>query len=144
MVVAVVTIAVLTAVYAAALYRGDGSPRLGASLAEPQADPEEVAGEQWVVAGEVRKVLGDDVITIGGPAFGISPLPVILRGRGRDAGDGRLSPGDVGQFVGVLRRLDVDALERRMRIDLPGERLRSLGEDLVLVADDAAVDRREP
>lgn len=144
MFVAVVTIAVLVAVYVGALYRGDRSPRLGAPLSELQADPEEVAGERWVVAGEVRKVLADQVITIGGPAFGTRPLPVILRGRARDAAHGPLSPGDVGQFVGVLRRLDVATLERRMRIELPGERLRSLGGDLVLVADDAAVDQREP
>lgn len=140
LVIAVVVIVTLVIVYAAALVRGGPTARVGASIAEIQADPDEVLGERWVIAGEVRDVIDEQLVVVGGPAFGVAPLPVVLTSRARDAVEQGLDRGDVGQFVGSFQRLDVDQLERRLRVDLADERLEGLEESLVLIADRAAVD----
>lgn len=56
--------------------------------------------------------------------------------------DGGIRTGDVGQFVGQFRPLNVDELERQVRGDLPEERLERLGDGPLLVADRAAIDQR--
>lgn len=139
--VAVVVIGVLLAVYGASLLRGDSAVNVAASLEELHANADDVIGERWVVAGEVRQVLSDEVIVIGGGEFGVPATPVLLTARARDV-IGGLAPGDVGQFVGRFRRLDVDDLTRQAGGDLPEERLEPLEDGLLLVADRAAIDQR--
>ncbi len=140
--VAAVVIVVLLVVYVAALAAGGEAPRLGASLEEILREPDDVVGERWAVSAEVRDVLGDQLILVGGREFGIAPVPVLLTSRAREVVDDGIAPGDVGQFVGQFRRLDVSQLESEIRGDLPDERLERLEEGLVLVADRAAVDQR--
>lgn len=142
MIIGAVVIVVLLVVYVAALVRGGEAPRLGASLQEILEEPDDVVGERWAVSAEVRDVVGDQLILVGGPEFGIGPVPVLLTSRAREVIDDGVAPGDVGQFVGQFRRLDVAQLERELRTDLPGERLEDLEQDIVLVADRAAVDQR--
>lgn len=142
-IVGAVVIVVLLVLYAAALVRGGAdTPRLGASLEEVLADPDDVVGERWAIAAEVRDVVGAELILVGGREFGIDALPVLLTSRARELVDEGIAAGDVGQFVGRFRRLDVSQLEREVRTDLPDERLAHLEEGLVLVADRAAVDQR--
>lgn len=140
--VAVAVIVVLLAVYGAALVRGREAPNVAASVADIQADADDVMGERWVVAGEVTAILGNEVLLVAGPGFGTDPLAVLLTSRAREAVDDGISTGDVGQFVGQFRELDVDELERQTRGDLPEERLESLEGAPLLVADRAAVDQR--
>lgn len=82
------------------------------------------------------------MILVGGPQFGVPPTPVLFTSRAREAIDEGIRPGDVGQFVGRFRRLDVDELERQARGDLPEARLERLGGGPLLVADPAAIDQR--
>jgi hypothetical protein len=44
-------------VYGAALVGGPAAPRVGASLEEILAEPDDVVGERWAVSGEVAEVL---------------------------------------------------------------------------------------
>jgi hypothetical protein len=141
-VVAAVVVVVLLVVYGAALVGGPEAPRVGASLEEILADPDDVVGERWALSGEVVEVLGGGVVLIGGREFGLPPVPVLLTERAREVVDEGVARGDVGQFVGRFRRLDVSELERQVRADVPEERLAPVEGGLLLVATEAAVDER--
>lgn len=139
---AAVVVLVLAGLYGAALVRGSDAPRLGASLAELQRNADDIIGERWVVSGEVSGVFGDELLLIGGERFGTRPLPVLLTDRALEIGEARVGAGAVGQFVGRFERLEVERLERRLRADVPEERLEPLEGGLLLVATRAAADPR--
>jgi hypothetical protein len=82
------------------------------------------------------------VVLVGGREFCLPPVPVLLTERAREVVDQGVARGDVGQFVGRFRRLDVSELERQVRADLAEERLAPLEGGLLLVATQAAVDER--
>ncbi len=140
--VGAVVIVVLLALYVAAVVRGGEEPHVGASLEEMLSEPDDVVGERWAFGAEVREVLGDRLVLVGGREFGVEALPVLLTSRARDVVDEGITAGDVARFVGRFRRLDVSRLKRELRGRLPDERLKQLEDGLLLVADRAAVDER--